>query len=82
MDNDRPGHLGDGQFAALERALIDEYLQSLGYSQATLGVLPREQAEALLKQASTYASGRMTEVESRYHYVHDIHDPAEPPRRR
>ena len=31
----------------------------------------------LLKEASLFASGRLTEVESRAHYVSDIHDNAQ-----
>ena len=47
-----------------------------------LGVGAMEQvAHALLQQASVYASCRLTEVESRAHFVDDIHRPGGPPRR-
>lgn len=58
----------------LERALIDEYVRGRGYDPATLGSLPADERDALLKQASLHASARMAEVESRSHFVHDMHD--------
>ena len=57
----------------LERALIDEFLQTHGYDRAGLKALPEEQAAQLLAQASTYAAGKLTEVECRAHYVNEIH---------
>lgn len=59
--------------AQLERALIAEYLERRGFSLSALRELPDEKATALLKAASTYASGRLTEVESRAHFVDDLH---------
>ena len=57
----------------LERALIDEFLQTHGYDRAGLKALPEQQASLLLAQASTYAAGKLTEVECRAHYVNEIH---------
>ena len=59
--------------AELELALISEFLQRHGYSLATLHELPLDQADEVYKQATLYASGRLTEVESRAHYVEDMH---------
>ncbi len=55
--------------ALLERSLIDEFLQAQGVSLGTLHTLPAAQADALLKDASRYASGRLMEVESRARFV-------------
>ena len=48
--------------AQLERAFIEEYLHGRGQHLNTLKRLPREQANALMREASAYASGRLTEV--------------------
>ena len=68
--------------AQLERTLIEEFLNGRGYHLNTLNELPREQANALMKEASVYASGRLTEVETRAHLVGDLHDASEPLGRR
>ena len=57
----------------LERELIDQFLRSQGYGRADLAKLPDEQRQNLLKDASTYAAIRLTEIESRSHYLHEIH---------
>ena len=56
----------------LERSLIDEFLEAHGTSMATLHTLPDEQAAALMKEASRYASMRLMEVESRAKFVDSI----------
>jgi hypothetical protein len=60
--------------AQLERAFIEEYLTRRGLSVSKLRALPHDEAVRLMKDASLYASGRLTEVESRAHYVHEMHD--------
>jgi hypothetical protein len=60
-------------FARLESGLISDYLRSLGHDPAALRARNDAEARVLLAQASTYAAARLTEVESRAHYVHDIH---------
>jgi hypothetical protein len=67
--------------AELERALIAEFLERRGVSLA-VKELPEEDAAALLKAASLYASGRLTEMESRAHLVEDLHRAPQPPGRR
>ena len=57
----------------LERAFIVEFLERHGHTLDTVRTLPEAEAHALLQQASVYASGRLTEVESRAHYVDDMH---------
>lgn len=59
--------------ALMERSLIDEFLQAQGASLTTLHTLPAEQQEALLKEASRYASLRLMEVESRAQFIESIH---------
>jgi hypothetical protein len=58
---------------AIERALIDEFLRSRGLDQEAVGRLPEAPRHALLAEASTYASARLTEIESRSHFVHELH---------
>jgi hypothetical protein len=59
--------------ADLERTLINEYLRGRGHDPDRLRDRDDAEAHLLLTEASTYAAGRLTEVEARAHYVHDIH---------
>jgi hypothetical protein len=65
------------RFAQLERAFIDEFLRLQGHDQVTVNALPDAQRHALLTSASTYAATKLAEVESRAHYIHDIHGTAQ-----
>lgn len=67
--------------AQLERAFIEDYLRSRQHSLDTLKLLPADEADALLNQASLFASGRLAEVESRAHLVDELHRAPEPARR-
>jgi hypothetical protein len=69
MDTDRPS---TDPAASMERSLIDEFLQTRGHSLASLHQLPEDEAKALLTAASLHASMRLTEVESRAHFVEGI----------
>ena len=75
---------GDGSdshsdpLAQLEVSFIEEYLHGRGQQLHTLNALPPAEANALMKEASAYASGRLTEVESRAHLVGDLHDASAP----
>jgi hypothetical protein len=60
----------------LELALIDEFVRGRGYDPAHLSDLPEEERDTLLREASVYASGRLTEVESRSHFIHEVYDGA------
>ena len=60
--------------SGLERTLIDEFVRMRGYDPAHLEGLPHEERDALLKDASMHASARLAEIESRAHYVQEIHD--------
>lgn len=59
---------------ALERALIDEFVRAAGHDPARINELPDAIREGLLAEASVYASARLSEVEARSHYVHELHD--------
>ena len=58
----------------LERTLIEQFVRERGVDPSRIGELPRADREQLLTQASVYASARMAEVESRSHYLDEIHD--------
>ena len=74
MSTEGPERPIEDPLAQLEKALIDEYLLARGHTLATVHTLPDAAARALLREASRYASGKLTEVESRAHYVDEIHD--------
>jgi hypothetical protein len=65
--------IGD-PLAQLERTFIEEFLRAHGVDPQAVRTLPAEQATALLKGASVYAATKLTEVEARAHFVHEIHD--------
>ena len=59
--------------ARLERALIDEYLKDRGCDLSTVDLRPPDERRELLVQASLYAAVRLTEIDARATYVHDLH---------
>lgn len=61
------------QTADLELALISDYLERRGHTLHSLHLLPDAERHALMREASLYASSRLSEVESRAHYVDDLH---------
>ena len=76
---DLPGHAAEAPLAQLERSLIDEYLRGRGYDHSTLGSLASAERNALLREASSFASGRLSEVETRWQFVHELHDGGDVP---
>ncbi len=60
--------------ALLERCLIEEYLKSKGHTRESLKSLPKNEADQLLREASTFASGKLAEIEIRAHFTKDLHD--------
>lgn len=54
--------------------LIETYLKGKGYSLEELQSLPEEEARQLMNEASTYASGRLAEVEVSAHLMQVLHD--------
>jgi hypothetical protein len=73
---DRDGPPVESPLAGLERVLIDEYVRNHGCDPSQLGELSEPAREALLKAASVHASARLSEIESRSQFVHEIHDVA------
>jgi hypothetical protein len=59
--------------AELERRLIEEYLPGAGHDPAALRARTDPETRALLRDAATYASTRLSEVEARSHYVRNLH---------
>lgn len=59
--------------AKLERALIEEFLEGRGFTVHSAQALPEAERRALMREASLHASMRLAEVESRAHYVDDLH---------
>lgn len=58
--------------AELERQLISAYVAGAGQDLETLLARDDEDARKLLADASLYASARLTEVESRSHYLRTL----------
>ena len=58
--------------AALERALIEEYLRERGHSRQTVSDLPPREQERMLRAASSFASLRLAEFESRARLLDEL----------
>lgn len=61
------------QTAELEKSFIAEFLEQRGHTMQTVRELPDAERHALLREASLHASMRLSEVESRAHYVDALH---------
>jgi len=73
MQNDNPSPIED-QHAALERRLIDEFLESAGPARRSAGGLGgTSEVSPLVRAASEYASLRLAEIECRARYTDKIH---------
>ena len=59
--------------ARLENALIDEFLRSRNLDSRALHALPGDDWKRVMTEATAYASAKLAEVESRAHFVHEIH---------
>jgi hypothetical protein len=57
----------------LERQLITTYLAQTGHSYHALIERTDDEARRLLADATLYASERLSEIEARSHYVHELH---------
>jgi hypothetical protein len=64
----------EDHFARLERELIDEYIRQRGHDPAAIRKSDDPAAHKLLADAATHAAGKITEVESRSHLKHDLHE--------
>jgi hypothetical protein len=59
--------------AELERHLINAYLAGAGHDFHTLMGRDDDEARQLLADASRYATGKLSEVEARSHYLRVLH---------
>ena len=66
----RPLQDPEGQ---LERALIDEFLRTRGHDSRSVETLPDDERKRLLQDASVHAAGKLTEIEARARFVHELH---------
>ena len=64
---------GEESSAALERQLIRDYVTSAGHDLGSLLARHDDEAKKILTEASSYATARLAEVESRAHYIHNLH---------
>jgi hypothetical protein len=60
--------------AILEKSLIEAYLKGKGYGLDDLKTLPEEKASQLRREASTYASNKLAEMELKAHFRRVLHD--------
>lgn len=58
--------------AELEKELINAYVAGAGQDFQTLLARDDERARRLLSDASLYATARLTEIESRSHYLRSL----------
>jgi hypothetical protein len=65
----------EGPQSALEKKLIEEYLDSQGHNLADLRNLPKNDAKRLMEEACRYASLKLAEVESRAQFRSEIRAP-------
>jgi hypothetical protein len=73
MTNDPDIRPIEDHMAHLEQALIEDFIRRSGHDPKHLELLSQTDRDDLLKHASSYAAARLAEVESRAHYVHEIH---------
>jgi len=59
--------------ADLERRLMAAYVAGAGEDLHSLRTRTDVTARHLLAEASRYASTRLTEIEARFHYLHQLH---------
>ena len=64
----------DEMRALLEKSLIDEFLRSKGFDHTGLKNLSKDEAQRIIIEASIYASGKLTEIESKSRFKQDIKD--------
>ena len=66
----------EGPQSALEKKLVEEFLQSKGHSMDDLHKLPVEAAKQLMKEACTFASLRLAELEAKSRFRQEIRQPS------
>ena len=78
MADTRTDTLGGDPLSELETALIEEFFRARGMDRQDLIKLPNKERTRIWREACTHASARLTELESRAHYVSDIRHASEP----
>ncbi len=58
--------------AELERNMIDEFVRGAGYDPATVRSSTDADARKVLAMAAAHAAGKLSEVESRLHYLRSL----------
>jgi len=66
----------EGPQSAMEKMLLEEYLQNKGYSLSDLDLLPEEMSKSLMIEACKYASLKLAQVESTAHFREKIRGPS------
>lgn len=64
-----------GPQSAMEKRLLEEYLETKGHTLATLRALPEDEARRLMIEACRYASLKLAQVESKAHFRESIRGP-------
>jgi hypothetical protein len=59
--------------ARLEQQFIEEYIRQRGHTPGHLEALGEADRRALLRDATKHAAAKLAEVESRAHYIREIH---------
>jgi hypothetical protein len=67
--------MSEGPQSALEKQLVEDYLQSKGYSRHDLQKLPEALVKQLMKEACTYASLKLAELQAKSQFREEIHYP-------
>ena len=63
----------EDQTAHLELALIEQFIRARGFDPARLHDLPDAERAALQRAAAAHAAVKLAEMESRAHFVHELH---------
>ena len=58
--------------AALERAMIDQFLADRGYTLHSVNTLPPADRQSLLRAAAAFATLKLAEIEARAQFVDEI----------
>ncbi len=66
----------EGPQSAMEKMLLEEYLQDKGYGLSDLASLPEEMSKRLMVEACKYASLKLAQVESTAHFRESIRGPS------
>lgn len=63
----------------LAKAYMEEYLRSRGHTMESICKLPESEAKRLWIEVSMYIAGKLAEVSTRSHFMHNIGGTGAPP---